>query len=101
MTDKHALEEIERLVQGLGKDARQGTSRPQKQQKTRFQRLRQTLSRFFESEATQKVKELELDAIQRKHKKEALKAMELRRRSGKEEEAHRRVEEIVDKYLKK
>ncbi|MBN1103120.1 MAG: hypothetical protein JXL84_06880 [Deltaproteobacteria bacterium] len=101
MTDKRSLEEIERLVQGLGKDARKGTTRPKKETQSGFQRLRQTLSRFFESEATRKVKELEVDALERKHRKEALKAMELRRRSGKEAAAHQRVEEIVDKYLKK
>ncbi|MEW6665390.1 MAG: hypothetical protein AB1512_09230 [Thermodesulfobacteriota bacterium] len=101
MTDKRSMEEMERLVQGLGRDARQGKKPPKKAKKDRFQRLKHTLSRFFSSEATRKIKELEVDAIERKHKKETLQAVERRRRSGREEVAQRRVEQIVDKYLKK
>jgi hypothetical protein len=101
MKDERSFEEMERLVQSLRTDARHGTNRPKKEKKGGFQRLRHTLSRFFSSEATRKVKELELDAIERKHAKEALRAMELQRHSGRDEAAHRRVEEIVDKYLKK
>jgi hypothetical protein len=101
MTDKKSMEEIERLVQGLGREAQQGKKPPRREKKDRFWRLKQTLSRFFESEATRKVKELELDAIERKHRKEALRARELQRRSGKEAAANRRVEEIVDQFLKK
>ncbi|MBN2123922.1 MAG: hypothetical protein JW821_06495 [Deltaproteobacteria bacterium] len=99
MPKKPSYEDMEALVADLGKEARKGGKKDQKKGSPPAAK-RGLLSRFRQSEATRQVKELEIQAIERKYKEERKRVQEQEKDVQRLRKTQEAVHEILAEFLK-